>query len=486
MGYVGKVGRRIFGGYRKTWSPILLTYFCYGASAVTAVADVFFQKDTLKLTPSEVAGIAFWLGLPWSMKMVAGVASDVYPILGSRRIAYLLLGCVASTAGFLAMAGSVATRTGYLIASLLITIGFMVQDVVADALSVEVAKTDEEIGQIQTLGRMATLAGGISVGYLSGWLAETIGTRATFGVAALLPALVVLSVPFARPGRGAARVTATAAPGDGGPLGGGKARIVMLVGLGYAAFGVVLEMLDVPFNQEIVLTVSVALIALLLQRVGISRGVAVASIVIFLFRATPDVGQGYSYWAIDRLGFDQRFLGLLAQVSAVLSLGGLLLFRKSIVRRPVSFTLFWVVIAGTLLYLPNVGLFYGLHEWLGISARTLAFIDTTISAPLAQLTMVPMLILIAKSAPAGAEATMFAIMASLMNLALSASQLFTRYLNDLFAVTQQDYSNLGQLMIVVGLVNLLPLLALPLLWKAEQPALGEAPHVLPSEQVETP
>ena len=477
MGYVGKVGRRIFGGYRKTWSPILLTYFCYGASAVTAVADVFFQKDTLKLTPSEVAGIAFWLGLPWSMKMVAGVASDVYPILGSRRIAYLLLGCAASTAGFLAMAGSVATRTGYLIAALLITIGFMVQDVVADALSVEVAKTDEEIGQIQTLGRMATLAGGISVGYLSGWLAETIGTRATFGVAALLPALVVLSVPFARPGRGAARVTATAAPGDGGPLGGGKARMVMLVGLGYAAFGVILEMLDVPFNQEIVLTVSVALIALLLQRVGISRGVAVASIVIFLFRATPDVGQGYSYWAIDRLGFDQRFLGLLAQVSSILSLGGLLLFRKSIVRRPVSFTLF---------YLPNVGLFYGLHEWLGISARTLAFIDTTISAPLAQLTMVPMLILIAKSAPAGAEATMFAIMASLMNLALSASQLFTRYLNDLFAVTQQDYSNLGQLMIVVGLVNLLPLLALPLLWKAEQPALAEAPHVLPSEQVETP
>jgi hypothetical protein len=476
------VGRRFFGGYRRAWSPILLTYFCYGASAVTAVADVFFQKDTLKLTPSEVAGIAFWLGLPWSMKMVAGVASDVYPILGSRRISYLLLGSAASMAGFMAMAGSVTTRTGYLIASLLITVGFMVQDVVADALSVEVAETDEEIGQIQTLGRMATLAGGISVGYLSGWLAEVIGTRATFGVAAFLPLLVALSIPLARPGRARARSTATS--GDGGPLGGGKARMVMLVGLGYALFGVVLEVLDVPFNQEIVLTVSVALIALLLQRVGISRGVAVASIVIFLFRATPDVGQGYSYWAIDRLGFDQRFLGLLAQVSSILSLGGLLLFRKSIVRRPVSFTLFWVVIAGTVLYLPNIGLFYGLHEWLGISARTLAFIDTTISAPLAQLTMVPMLILIAKSAPAGAEATMFAIMASLMNLALSASQLFTRYLNDLFAVSQHDYSNLGRLMIVVGLVNLLPLLALPLLWKAEQPPPAEAPPDLRTEPLE--
>jgi hypothetical protein len=78
-----------------------------------------------------------------------------------------------------------------------------------------------------------------------------------------------------------------------------------------------------------------------------------------------------------------------------------------------------------------------------------------------------MLILIARTAPPGAEATSFAIMASLMNLALSASQLFTEYLNEAFAVTQADYSNLGRLMIVVGLVGLLPLLALPLLRRQE-------------------
>jgi MFS family permease len=454
----------ILGGFRPAWTPILLTYFCYGASTITAVADVYFTKDTLKLTPAEVAGVAFWLGLPWSMKMVAGVASDVYPILGSRRAAYLLLGALGSLAGYVALAWTVETRAGYLLASLLITVGYMVQDVVADALSVEVARTEEEIGQIQTLGRMAVLAGGISVGYLSGWLAATVGTRATFAVGAVLPLLVAASVPLTRYARARPRPASL----DDGPLGAGRARLVLLVGLAYAAFGAALEVLGVPFNEEIVLIVSLVLIGFLLRHVGISRGVAVASIVIFLFRATPDVGQGYSYWAIDRLGFDQRFLGLLAQVSSILSLAGLLVFRRTIVRRPVSFTLLWVVIAGTILYLPNIGLFYGLHEWLGVSARTVAFIDTTISAPLGQLTMVPMLILIAKTAPPGAEATMFAIMASLMNLALSASQLFTRYLNDLFAVSQHDYSNLGRLMITVGVLGLLPLLALPLLWRQEQ------------------
>ena len=57
-----------------------------------------------------------------------------------------------------------------------------------------------------------------------------------------------------------------------------------------------------------------------------------AAFVIFLFRAMPSTGQGYSYWAIDRLGFDQHFLGVLAQVSSVLSLLGLIAFRRTITR----------------------------------------------------------------------------------------------------------------------------------------------------------
>jgi hypothetical protein len=459
------------GGFRPAYLPVLLTYFCYGASSITAVALLFFEKNTLNLSPAEAAGIAFWLGLPWSMKMVAGVASDVYPIRGSRRGAYLLLGAVCSLAGYAWLAGTVQTKGTYLAASLLITVGLMIQDVVADALSVEVARTDEEMGQIQTLGRMVLLAGGIGVGYLSGFLAGTIGPRLTFVCAMILPLVVAASVVFIP-----RQTRPRPASADGGPFGGGKARLVLMVGLGYAAFGVALQLLEVPYAEEIVLAVSAALISFLLARIGINRAVAVAAVVIFLFRATPGVGQGYSYWAIDQLGFDQRFLGLLAQVSSILSLAGLLVFRKTIVRRPVSFTLLWVIVAATVLYVPNIGLFYGLHEWLGVSPRTLAFIDTTISAPLAQLTMVPMLVLIAKTAPAGGEATMFAIMASLMNLALSASQLFTQYLNTAFAVTQQDYSNLGRLMITVGVIGLLPLLALPLLWRQEHPP-APAPQV---------
>jgi MFS family permease len=455
--------QRIFGGFRIAYLPVLVTYFAFGASAITGVATVFLEKDALRLTPAEVAGIGFWLGLPWSMKMVAGVASDRFPIFGSRRSAYLLLGALCSLAGYAMTATMVATRGQYLAAMLLITIGYMIQDVVADALSVEVARDDEEIGQIQALGRMAVLAGGISVAYVGGILAKEFGARAVFGVAMALPLLVLFTLPilWRTPRR-------PVAPEDANPLGAGRAGLVLGIGLGYAALGVALESAGIGYAQEIVLLVSLVLIGFLLKRMGVTRAVLVAAAVIFLFRATPDVGQGYSYWAIDRLGFDQEFLGALAQVSAVVGLIGLLVFRKAIVKRPVSFTLFWVTIAGTVLYLPNIGLYYGVNEWFGMSARAFAFIDTTISAPLSQLTMVPMLILIARSAPRGGEATMFAIMASWMNLALSASELFTRYVNDALDVTQADYSNLGLLMIVVTLIGLVPLAGVPLLRRYEK------------------
>src|SRR2546423_6494827 len=196
MKVVGAAFQRWFGGFRVAYLPVLLTYLCFGASMVTGIALLYFEKDTLGLTPGQAAGIAFWLGLPWSMKMVVGVASDVRPMFGSRRGAYLIVGALCSLGGYAALAATVRTKAAYLAAMLLVTIGYMVQDVVADALSVEIARNDEEIGQIQTLGRMATLAGGIAVGLPSGWLVAALGSRGVFTCAMALPILVALSVAF--------------------------------------------------------------------------------------------------------------------------------------------------------------------------------------------------------------------------------------------------------------------------------------------------
>jgi hypothetical protein len=87
-----------------------------------------------------------------------------------------------------------------------------------------------------------------------------------------------------------------------------------------------------------------------------------------------------------------------------------------------------------------------------------------------------MLAWIANSAPAQLKATFFAVMASFTNLALSASTLGTKYMNQLYTVTREvtdretgtitvpaDYSELGWLMMTVAaLTFLLPLTAIAL------------------------
>jgi hypothetical protein len=121
--------------------------------------------------------------------------------------------------------------------------------------------------------------------------------------------------------------------------------------------------------------------------------------------------------------------------------------------------LFWLAIAGAILSLPNIGLFYGLHHWteatFGFGARSIAILDAAAASPFAQLSMIPLLTLIAFYAPAGHRATWFALMASLMNMALVAGQLQTKYLNQLFVVQRGDYGDLGPLLLIAAALGLI-------------------------------
>jgi hypothetical protein len=107
-------------------------------------------------------------------------------------------------------------------------------------------------------------------------------------------------------------------------------------------------------------------------------------------------------------------------------------------------------------------------------------------SPLGQIAMIPMLAWIAKNAPPHLKATFFAVMASFTNLALSASSLGTKYLNEIYQVTREvrdrvtdvistaaDYSQLGWLLIIAALIGLIaPLLTIFIIqrspWRTHQ------------------
>ena len=176
------------------------------------------------------------------------------------------------------------------------------------------------------------------------------------------------------------------------------------------------------------------------------RTIFYAALIIFIYRAMPLAGAGYTWFTIDVLGFDEAFQGMLAQIGAGLALLGMWFFSDAITRRPVAQVLLWLTVITTVLSLPAFGLTLGLANWteqmFGFGARTIAIIDTATTSPFAQLSMIPLLTLIAIYAPAGHRATWFALMASFMNLALVAGQLQTKYLNEIFVVERGAYDNL--------------------------------------------
>jgi hypothetical protein len=130
------------------------------------------------------------------------------------------------------------------------------------------------------------------------------------------------------------------------------------------------------------------------------------------------------------------------------------------IKRNIGEVLIFLTIMGTLLSLPIVAMYYDVHTLLGIEARTVVLVDTALASPFDYIAQVLMLTLVAIYAPEGKKGTWFALMASLMNIALSAGGLLTKYLNKIFVVSRevvsdgvvtvaQDYSQLGDLLWVV-------------------------------------
>lgn len=247
----------------------------------------------------------------------------------------------------------------------------------------------------------------------------------------------------------------------------------------FVVFTLTVGLDPLPYNEEIVFAGSMAIVVFLIVRLTRelepdARATLVGTaIVIFVFRAIPTPGPGATWWMIDELGFDQQFLSVLSLIGSVLTLAGMFIFRRFMAERSIAYVVGALAIAAFVLALPIVGMYYGLHEWTAartggvVDARFIALIDTALESPLGQIAMIPMLAWIANSAPANLKATYFAVMASFTNLALSLSQLGTKYLNQIFIVTREirdraadavqvpaDYSQLGDLLILQVLIGL--------------------------------
>ncbi len=495
---------------RLSYLPPLMVYLAAGVSGLTGIVGTFFVKEYLGLSAEFLAALGFWAGIPWALKMPVGHLVDliwrwkaILVWLGAALIAASLLIMIGLLQHTEAMRTVMPPEKWYVLSALLAPVGYMVQDAVADAMTVEAVPHLDEQGRpydeatlksmhttMQTLGRVAIIGGTVFVALLNVWFfrdAEDLSAAEkamlyadVYKFALAIPLVSVAGVLLhgLLKHRHPERVFAQDSKTEpnwwvlGGSL--GFVVITLAVGLG-----------GIPRAEEIIFAGSFAVVMFLLWRLvrelePRARETLVATaLVIFVFRAMPGPGAGSTWWMIDVLDFDQSFLARLSLVASALTLAGMFVFRRYMATRSIADVIVMLTLVGTALSLPTIGMYYGLHEWTArhtgglIDARVIALVDTALESPLGQIAMIPMLAWIANSAPGHLKATYFAVMASFSNLALSAAQLLTKYLNEIYVVTREvrerpsggikvpaDYSELGVLLIVATLIGLvLPLAA---------------------------
>jgi len=508
-------------GRELRWSylPPLMVYMAAGISGLTAVVGTFFVKDYLGLSAAFLASLGFWANIPWALKMPVGHLVDLIwrwksllVYLGASLIAVSLLIMIGLLSDREAMVAIMPAGAWFVLSTLLAPVGYVIQDSVADAMTVEAVPHFDDDGEaidpaklklmhttMQTLGRVAIIGGSVLVAGVNLYLfrdaeglskaAEVIIYRNIYTMALAIPLISVAGVGLASVVRhrhvrhmlakGLSREEIEEHQHAGlekiSPnwwiLGGSLAFVVFTLTMGFSNY---------IYNQEVIFLGSFAIVSFLIVKLTrelderARRTLVGTAIIIFVFRAIPAQGPGMTWWMIDELLFDQYFFSILSLIGGVLTLAGMFIFRRFMAERSIAYVIGALTIAGTILTLPFLGMFFGMHEWTAahtggiVDARFIALVNTALESPLGQIAMIPMLAWIANSAPANLKATFFAVMASFTNLALSLSQLGTKYLNQIYVVSREvrdvstdelqvaaDYSQLGDLIIatiILGLV----------------------------------
>ena len=488
--------------FKMAYLPPLLIYASAGISGLTSIVGIFFIKDFLSLSATFIASIGFWAGIPWALKMPIGFLIDKY---WNLKQYFVYLGAMLVSVSLLIMYGILVHKNSmliyldikvwFIISSILTPIGYVLQDGVADAMTVEAVEPDfknepenierktskKEHTVVQLYGRFAIILGSLIVGLINFLIFKDVDTNnpqinllygKVYLFALIIPIIsvsgIILFNYLNKIEKKAIKFKTT------------KLDYQIFIGsCVFVIFTIFLGSLNLLFSKEIILLSSLLLIAILmrllikdLKKVD-QHTIVGTAIIIFVFRAMPSPGAGLNWFEIDILGFNQSFFSILSITSASITLIGMIILRKVMMNTTIAKLFIILSILSTLLYFPSLFMYYELHEYTStitngvVDAKFIAILNTAVESPLAQVAMIPLLAWIAKNAPSKYKATFFAVFASFTNIALSARELFTSYLNKIFVISREvldtdsnevlikaNYDNLDNLLISLMVITL--------------------------------
>ncbi|NJP08151.1 MAG: folate/biopterin family MFS transporter [Leptolyngbyaceae cyanobacterium RU_5_1] len=419
------LSKRVLFGHEPSTEliAILLVYLVQGVLGLARLAVSFFLKDDLGLSPAEVSALVGVAALPWMVKPLFGFISDGLPILGYRRRPYLILSGALGTLSWVAMATVVDSAWAAVLAIALSSLSVAFSDVIVDSIVVERARAESlgDAGSLQSLCWGTTALGGLLTAYFSGWLLQHFTTRTVFAVTAIFPLIVSLVAWLITESRVIERTN-------------------------WSVVGQQLQQLRQAFSQ---------------------RAIWMPTAFLFLWQATPTAESAFFFFTTNELGFEPEFLGRVRLVTSLASLVGVWLFHRFLKTVPFRVIFGWSTVISAVLGMSTLLLVTHANRSLGISDQWFSLGDNLVLTVMGQIAFMPVLVLAARLCPPGIEATLFALLMSVVNLAGLVSYESGAVLMNWFGITDTNFTNLALLIVITNLTTLLPLPLLGWLPSAE-------------------
>jgi predicted MFS family arabinose efflux permease len=146
-------------------------------------------KNELHEDKAATAAFFFWIGLAWYFKPFFGIFTDAFPLFGTRRRSYILLGAVLSVASFIALIYTPHTYAALLAVCIMINVCMVITSTATGGYMTEKAQALKASGGFASVFQIAYQMAGVLGGPLGGVLAAMAfgWTGAAGAVIMLLP-----------------------------------------------------------------------------------------------------------------------------------------------------------------------------------------------------------------------------------------------------------------------------------------------------------
>lgn len=335
-----------------------IVYFIQGAMGVTGVALPLFLRS-LKWSISEIAAVSSIAAIPWVVKIIYGLLSDSYPLLGYRRKAYLIMFSLCSVLGWLGMVVLPAEKAWILAAMILSNLGFAATDVITDGLVVE--HSNEFTSPIyQSIAWGSRSMGSVVSGVTGGWLAQHWDPKYIFMLAMGLPLMT-----------------------------------------SFVALWILEKRIEHPIFQSPIGTIVAT------GKLMWTSNIRLFCVILFGASISAAFGTPYFFYLKESLGFSNTFLGMLASIGWSGAMIGSFIYARLLRKVSPKLTLRWAIIVNSI----------NIFSCLLIQNQTSAFILVFLGGVMGCLVMLPVM----SSAAAlthhsGVEGTLFAVLMSIFNL----------------------------------------------------------------------